>query len=118
MPENELRPKGKTSKEWIDYADEKLGQFKKYHSKRTLFSEAGPYKLPQPLGDEYSRLMSQEEMYARAKGMKYLREEQKSATTRGYKKGGKVRKTGPAILHKGEAVVRVKPRKSARSTSR
>ena len=57
-------------------------------------------------------------MYARAKGMKYLREEQKSATTRGYKKGGKVRKTGPAILHKGEAVVRVKPRKSARSTSR
>ena len=51
MPENELRPKGKTSKEWIDYADEKLDQFKKYHSKRTLSSaNQGPTNSRSLLG--------------------------------------------------------------------
>ncbi len=114
MPENETLPKGKTSKEWLDYADKKLQQFRDYHSQRTM---TGQLKNPPPLQDDYSKLLSQNELQARKVGMEFLRKErneegaQKMAS---YRKGGRVGSTGPAKLHRGEAVSRKKPRSKSR----
>lgn len=118
MPEGELLPKTKKSADWLAKADEKLETIKKYHSERNL---QGLYKLPAPLEDDYSRLLSQQELSLRDTGMKLLRKERSeegAKTMRKYRRGGKVRETGPAVVHRGEAVARKKARKSARSTSR
>ena len=110
MPEGETLPKGKTSKEWLNYADKKLGEFTKRHGERGAF---GRMKNPGPLQDDYSRILSQNELNARAKGMKYLREEK----AKGMNKGGEIRATGKRTLHKGE-MVRKKMRTKSRSSGR
>ena len=118
MPEGEDLPKTSKSKDWLSYADRKLREFKEYHSQRNLLGQA---KNPPPLQDDYSKLLSQNEISARKMGMDLLRKErseQNAATMRRYRKGGRVEKTGPANVHKGEAVVRKKPRKQNRSSSR
>jgi len=124
MAEGKVLPKGKTSKEWLKYADEKLQAFKNYHSER-MFKVGplgvGPLKNPPPLQDEYSKLLSQNELSARKMGMEFLRKERAeegAKTMRKYSRGGKVRETGPAVVHRGEAVARTKTRKPGRSSSR
>lgn len=119
MPEGETRPKGKTSKEWTVYADKKLKQLTDYHGEPMV--KIGPvgfgvrHDPHQP--DEYSEVLAGEYQVARAKAMKYKRDEAKAAL-KGYRRGGKVERSGPAILHKGEAVVRAKTRKTDRKASR
>lgn len=118
MPENEALPKGKTSKEWLAYADKKLQEFKDYHGARNIL---GQPKNPPPLQDDYSKLLSQNELQARKMGMEFLRKERAEEGAKKmmeYRKGGRVQKTGPAKLHRGEAVVRKKPRKATRKASR
>ena len=57
-------------------------------------------------------------------GMELLRKENKAAgaamSSEGYRKGGRIKKSGPAKLHEGEKVITKtrKPRKEGRSTSR
>lgn len=116
MPEGESLPKGKTSKEWLAYADSKLKDFKDYHSQRNIL---GQVKNPPPLQDDYSKLLSQNELSARKTGMEFLRKEraeEHAATLQKYRQGGRVQKTGPAELHKGEAVVRKSPRRTSRQS--
>lgn len=118
MAENELLPKGKTSKEWLSYADSKLKEFKDYHSQRNLL---GQIKNAPPLQDDYSKLLSQNELSARKTGMEFLRKERTeegAATMQKYRQGGRAQKTGPAKLHEGEAVVRKTTRKNTRKNSR
>jgi hypothetical protein len=98
MPEGETLPKSNKSKDWLDYADKKKQDFIDYHSERNLI---GRIKNPNPLSDTYSRLLSNNELMARKKGM-----ELKRAELRGMAKGGKVRATGSRKLHKGEVVSR------------
>lgn len=102
MPEGETLPKSNKSKDWIDYADKKLNQFRKYHSETNI---VGRVKHPNVLGDDYSRLMSQNELSARAKGMELKRKED-GRDKAGMRKGGKVRATGCRKLHRGEMVRR------------
>ena len=47
-----------------------------------------------------------------------LQEELKSKGLKGFKKGGKVKKTGPYKLHKGEVVVPAKQAKGAKADMR
>ena len=118
MPEGELLPKGKTSREWLEHADKKLAAFKNYHAERNVLGQA---KNPGPLQDDYSKLLSQQELEARKMGMEFLRRERAeegAATMQRYKQGGKVRDTGPAVVHGGEAVVRKTDRRKSRSKSR
>lgn len=118
MPEGEVLPKGKTSKEWLEYADKKLKEFRDYHGQRNIFGQA---KNPAPLQDDYSKLLSNNELQARKMGMELLRKEraeESAAAMQRYKQGGRVAKTGPAVVHKGEAVVRRTSRKKGRSKSR
>jgi hypothetical protein len=124
MPEGETLPKTGKSKDWLQYADRKLQEFRNYHSERNII---GQIKHPMPLGDDYSKLLSQNELSARKMGMELLRRETRAMTAGTskvpgnvpqYKRGGLVRKTGQAELHKGEAVARKKPRKSSRSGRR
>ena len=118
MAEGELLPKGKTSKEWLAYADKKLDEFKAYHGERNILGQA---KNPPPLQDEYSKLLSQNELSARKMGMEFLRKERSeegAKTMRKYSRGGKVRETGPAVVHRGESVARTKSRKPTRKSSR
>jgi hypothetical protein len=118
MPENESLPKTKKSADWLAYADKKQKEFSDYHSKTNMF---GQLKNPSPLQDDYSKLLSQNELSARKMGMDLLRKErseENAATMQKYRKGGRVEKSGPAQLHKGEAVVRKSSRKKARSKSR
>lgn len=100
MPEGEALPKSNKSKDWLDYADKKLDEFRKYHSDTNI---VGRVKRPQVLGDDYSRILSQNELNARAKGMKLKREED-AREKAGMRKGGKVRATGRRKLHRGEMV--------------
>ena len=115
MPEGELLPKGKTSKEWLAFADAEKTKFTDYHSKRKV---ENLFRLPAPLADDYSRILSNNELQARDKGMKYLRDEKAAAAVPKYRKGGRVKKSGPSELHAGEAVVRKTSRKKARANSR
>jgi hypothetical protein len=108
MPEGETLPKENTSKAWLDYADKKLKEFKDYHSERNMLWQQ---KNRQVLGNDYSRILSNNELQARKRGMQLLREETKA----GMRKGGKVRATGQRKLHRGESVARnVKSRSSGR----
>lgn len=111
MPENETLPKSNKSKDWLDYADKKLQKFKDYHSETNII---GKIKHPQPLGDLMSRTLSNNELNARSKGMELKRKEMASPSS--YKDGGKVRKTGLALVHKGETVIPA--RQSARKSGR
>ena len=116
--ENETLPKTGKSADWLAYADKKLQQFKDYHSATNML---GQLKNPAPLQDDYSKLLSDHELQARKMGMDLLRKErgeQNAATMASYRKGGEVKRTGPAKLYKGEQVVRKKPRKTSRSKSR
>lgn len=117
----ETLPKSGKSSDWLAYADKKLQDFKDYHSARNIL---GQIKNPGPLQDDYSRLLSQQEVDARKTGMDLLRKE-KAAEGRNinqpapqYRKGGRVARTGTAKLHKGEAVIGSAPRKPARKKSR
>jgi len=114
---NDLPKTGK-SKDWLAYADKKEKEFRDYHSATNVM---GQPRNPPPLQDDYSKLLSQHALDARKMGMDLLRQEKKQMP--GYRKGGRVEKTGPAELHKGEAVVgkpsqRVTKRKKTRSKSR
>jgi hypothetical protein len=116
--EGEGLPKTKKSADWLSYADKKAKEFRDYHGERNMF---GQVKNPAPLQDDYSKLLSQNELEERKVGMDLLRQERKeegAATMQRYKQGGRVASTGPAQLHKGEAVVRKSPRKKPRSKSR
>lgn len=118
MPENDVLPKGKTSKEWLEYADKKKKAFEDYHGQRNIF---GQLKNPGPLQDDYSKLLSDHELQARKMGMELLRKEMKEDSARKmaeYKKGGEVRSNGPATLHAGEAVARKPARKKPRTSAR
>lgn len=116
MPERETLPKTKKSADWLGYADKKLREFKDYHAATNLL---GQPKNPPPLQDDYSRLLSQNELQARKMGMDLLRREAAAgATAPAYRKGGRAKKTGPAELHKGEMVERKTPRKKPRKVSR
>jgi hypothetical protein len=118
MAENEVLPKSNKSKDWLTYADSKLKEFKDYHSQRNIL---GQIKNPPPLQDEYSKILSQNELSARKMGMELLRKErteQGAATMQKYRMGGRVKRTGPAKLHEGEAVVRKAARKNTRKSSR
>jgi hypothetical protein len=123
MPENELLPKTGKSKDWLDYADKKEKQFREHHSARNIL---GQIKNPQPLGDDYSKLLSNNALQARKMGMELLRKENKAAgktsamSAEGYRKGGRIKKSGPAKLHEGEKVITKtrKARKTGRSTAR
>lgn len=122
MPEGETLPKTGKSADWLSYADKKLQDFKDYHSATNMF---GQLKNPGPLQDDYSKVLSNNELQARKMGMDLLRKErgeQNAATMQSYRKGGTVRKEGPAILHKGEEVIgkegRDKSRKKSRGKSR
>lgn len=134
MPEGETLPKGKSSKEWLEYADKKANEFKEYHSWRDMFYRVknphswrdmfdrfGRVKNPQPLSDDYSKLLSRNELEARKVGMDFLRkerQEENASKMAEYRKGGRAKESGPAKLHKGEAVVRKSPRKKARLKGR
>lgn len=111
MPENETLPKSNKSKDWLDYADKKLKKFTDYHSSTNLI---GKLRNPPPLSNDYSKVLSQNELSARSKGMALKRKEMAQPSS--YKTGGKVRKTGLALVHKGETVVPA--RKSARKSGR
>jgi len=116
--EGEGLPKTKKSADWLSYADKKAQEFRDYHGQRNMF---GQLKNPSPLQDDYSRLLSDNELQARKMGMELLRAERKeegAATMQRYKQGGRVAASGPAKLHKGEAVVRKPARKKARSKAR
>jgi hypothetical protein len=116
--EGEALPKSKRSEDWLSYADKKAQQFRDYHSQRNML---GQLKNPGPLQDDYSKMLSNNELQARKMGMELLRQERKeqgAATMQRYKQGGRVEKTGPAVLHRGEAVVRKKSRSKPRSKSR
>jgi hypothetical protein len=118
MPENETLPKTKKSADWLAYADKKLKAFQDYHSETNMF---GQTKNPRPLEDDYSKLLSNNELQARKMGMDLLRKErseENAKTMQSYRKGGEVSKTGPAKLHAGEKVVRKPSRKKTRSGSR
>ena len=118
MPEGETLPKTGKSADWLAYADQQRQKFMDYHSATNMF---GQIKNPGPLQDDYSKVLSNNELQARKMGMDLLRQErgeQNAATIQSYKKGGEVRKTGPALLHKGEEVVRNKPRNKARKKTR
>jgi len=111
-------PTSNKSADWLAYADKKNKEFIKYHSARNIF---GQIKHPNPLQDDYSKLLSDHEIQARKMGMELLRKErseQNAATMQKYRKGGRVKETGPAVLHKGEAVVRKTARKKDRKKSR
>lgn len=101
MPEGESKPKSNKSKDWLAYADKKEKQFRDHHSKTNMF---GRLKNPQPLGDDYSRLLSNNALEARTKGMKLKREEAGRGNLEGMSKGGAVRATGKRRLHRGEMV--------------
>lgn len=111
MPEGETLPKSNKSKDWTDYADKKLKQFRDYHSETNMF---GRIKRPNVLGDDRSKLLSQNELSARSKGMALKREESKT----GMRKGGTVRATGKRTLHKGEMVSRKASRCKTRGGGR
>lgn len=111
MPLDELLPKSNKSKDWIGYADKKLQEFKDYHSETNLL---GKIKRPVPLSDDLSKTMSANELKARSKGMALKRKEM--AQPASYKDGGIVRKTGLALVHKGEVVI--PSRKSTRKSGR
>jgi hypothetical protein len=117
MPEGEVLPKTKKSADWLAYADRKLQAFRDYHGEKNML---GQVKNPGPLQDDYSKLLSQNELSARKMGMDLLRkerQEENAATMQRYRKGGRVEKTGPAQLHSGEQV-RKAARKPSRSSSR
>jgi hypothetical protein len=118
MPIDEELPKTKKSADWLAYADKKGKEFKDYHSATNAI---GQLKNPGPLQDEYSKILSNNELSARKMGMDLLRKEraeESAKTMASYRKGGRVKETGPALLHKGEAVVRKAARKKTRSSSR
>jgi hypothetical protein len=122
MAENETLPTSGKSADWLKYADQKEQAFKDYHSETNIF---GQIKNPAPLQDDYSKLLSDHALQARKMGMDLLRKEtaaqgKAAAGTPSYRKGGRVKTTGPAKLHKGEAVIsdRKKARKKSRSKSR
>ncbi len=121
MAEGELLPKSGKSSDWLAYADGKLKEFRNYHSATNVF---GQIKNPPPLQDDYSRLISQQEVDARKMGMQLLRNEKAVEAKRApqqtpqYRKGGRVARTGSAKLHKGEAVVSGSSRKLARKKNR
>lgn len=118
MPqEGETLPKTGKSADWLAYADKKLQEFRDYHGQRNIL---GQIKNPPPLQDDYSRLLSQNELSARKMGMELLRKEKAAelSSQRQFKKGGQVRTTGPAKLHKGEAVIRKTSRKNSRQQGR
>jgi hypothetical protein len=117
MAENETLPKSKKSADWLAYADAKLAEFKAHHGKRDVLGGA---KNPPPLQDDYSKLLSTNELQARKIGMELLRKERAEASRKpkGYREGGRVEKSGPAVLHRGERVVRSKSRKPSRKSSR
>jgi hypothetical protein len=118
MAEGEMLPKTGKSKDWLAYADARLKEFRDYHSQRNLL---GQIKNPGPLQDDYSKLLSNNELSARKMGMDLLRKErgeQGAATMQKYRQGGRVQKSGPAQLHKGEAVVRKTLRKKTRPSTR
>lgn len=120
MPEGESLPKSGKSRDWLAYADSKLKEFRDYHGERNIL---GQIKNPGPLQDDYSKMLSQNELQARKMGMDLLRKESKSIDKLqnqipGYRKGGRVKRSGPTKLHKGEIVVRKKTRKKTRSSSR
>ena len=120
MPENETLPKTGKSKDWLNYADKKLQEFRDYHSSTNII---GQLKHPDVLGDDYSRVLSNNELQARKMGMDLLRKEtaEKSNTeTPSYRKGGRIKRSGPTRLHAGEKVVtnNRKARKPGRSTAR
>lgn len=116
MAEGQTLPKTGKSKDWLAHADEKAKDFRDYHGAVNIL---GQTKNPPPLQDEYSKLLSQHELEARKMGMELLRNEKKKETG-GYRKGGRVKETGPAKLHKGEAVItdRKAKRKKTRGKSR
>ena len=112
--EGEGLPKSKKSADWLSYADRKLKEFRDYHSEKNMF---GQLKNPGPLQDDYSRLLSNNELQARKMGMDLLRkerQEENASRMASFRKGGRVEKTGPAKLHRGEAVARKKPRSKSR----
>ena len=115
MPEGEDLPKSNKSKDWLDYADKQLANFKNYHSQRNML---GRVKNRPPLGDDYSKILSRNELNARAKGMKLKREEDKRSGLSGMEKGGTVRATGMRKLHKGEMVARKNKRTKCRGGGR
>lgn len=111
MAEGETLPKSGKSKDWIAHADKKLKELRKYHSERNIL---GRQKRNIPVGgDDYSRILSQNELSARSKGMKLKREETAREKS-GMAKGGTVRATGKRKLHKGEMVSRKSSRTSYR----
>lgn len=112
MPEGESLPQSNKSKDWLDYADKKLKQFTDYHSERNMI---GQVKNRPVLGDDYSRVLSQNELQARAKGMALKRTEDARV---GMCKGGKVRATGKRTLHRGEIVSRKGGRAKCRGGKR
>ena len=117
MPDDTL-PKTKNSADWLSYADQKEQEFKNYHSATNAF---GQLKNPSPLQDDYSKLLSQHALDARKMGMDLLRKERSednAKTMASYRKGGRAEKSGPAKLHKGEAIARKPTRKSPRKSAR
>lgn len=115
MADGEGLPKTKKSADWLSYANRKLQEFRDYHSQRNVL---GQIKNPGPLQDDYSKLLSQNEIDARKMGMDLLRkerQEENAATMQRYRQGGRVQKTGAAQLHRGESVVRKPARKKARA---
>jgi hypothetical protein len=123
MPEGETLPKSNKSKDWLAHADKLRQKFIDYHTDKTV--NIGPRSLglgfgsrKQILSDKNdSRILSQNEVNARSKGMELLRKEQKASPS-SYRKGGKVRKTGLALVHRGETVIPAGKRTTTRKSGR
>jgi hypothetical protein len=125
MPEGEGLPKENTSKAWLGHADKLRDKLVNYATDRAV--NIGPKAIGLGLGarkgmlnDDHSRTLSQQELQARAKGMELQRKES-SAEPAEYKRGGKVRKTGLALVHRGEVVIpagKNMERKTLRSNTR
>jgi hypothetical protein len=116
--EGEGLPKTKKSADWLAHADKKAQEFRDYHGQRNAF---GQIKNPGPLQDDFSKLLSDNELQARKMGMDLLRTERKeenAATMQKYRQGGRVQKSGPAQLHRGESVARKPARKKPRVSAR
>ncbi len=101
MPEGETFPKGEDPQVYADYAKKKQREMSDYASQR--YGKIGPLKHKEYYKDDYYKAMSDNHLRAYNTAMKLARE--KGASPPSFAKGGKVKKTGLAKVHKGERVL-------------
>ncbi len=106
----------KTADEYIASADKKLERIRELGAKsEQRWLAIGPKKRLTPEDRMEQRLLSQNELLDRSRGMQLKRAEREKS---GMRKGGQVRATGKRTLHKGEMVARKARRTNCRGGGR